>query len=124
MGITIPSIGTIENYKFYAYNQQGVYKLVAVLGLVEDQEAKTFVENWSSAIPRDLAGFSINLPSRIVNSPEIKKSTITNNSGKVFDNYYYNYTSSTDSIDVSSYENFVLIASSQDSMKYVLEQIR
>jgi hypothetical protein len=124
MGITIPSIGTIENYRFYAYNQQGVYKLVAVLGLVEDQEAKTFVENWSSAIPRDLAGFSINLPSRIVNSPEIKKSIITNNSGQTFDNYYYNYTSPTDSIDVSSYENFVLMASSQDSMRYVLDQIR
>lgn len=124
MGITIPSIGTIENYRFYAYNQQGVYKLVAVLGLVEDQDAKTFVENWSSSIPRDLAGFSINLPSRIVNSPEIKKSIITNNSGKVFDNYYYNYTSPADSADVSSYENLVLIASSQDSMKYVLEQIR
>jgi hypothetical protein len=124
LGLTIPSVGTIENYRFYAYNQQGVYKLVAVLGLSVDQEAKTFVENWSSSIPRDLAGFSINLPSRIVNSPEIKKSIITNNSGKVFDNYYYNYTSPSDSADVSSYENFVLIASSQDSMKYILEQIR
>jgi hypothetical protein len=124
MGITIPSIGTIENYRFYAYNQQGVYKLVAVLGLAEDQNAANFVDSWSNSIPRDLAGFSINLPSRIVNSPEIKKSIITNNFGKVFDNYYYNYTSPSDSSDVSSYENFVLIASSQDSMKYILEQIR
>jgi hypothetical protein len=124
MSITIPSIGTIENYRFYAYNQQGVYKLVAVLGLAEDQDVTNFVDNWSNSIPRDLAGFSINLPSRIVNSPEIKKSIITNNSGKVFDNYYYNYTSPSDSVDVSSYENFVLIASSQDSMRYILEQIR
>lgn len=124
IGITIPSIGTIENYEFYAYNQQGVYKLVAVLGLGEDQDAKTFVENWANSIPRDLAGFSINLPSRIVNNPQIKKSTITNSAGNIFENYYYNYTSPADSADVSSYENFVLIASSQDSMKYVLEQIR
>lgn len=124
LGITIPSIGTINNYRFYAYNQQGVYKLVAVLGLPEGQDAKTFVENWSNSIPRDMAGFSINLPSRIVNTPEIKKSTITNNTGKIFENYYYNYTSPADSIDVSSYENYVLMASSQDSMKYILEQIR
>jgi hypothetical protein len=124
MGINIPSIGTIEDYRFYAYNQQGVYKLVAVLGLDSGQDAKTFVENWSNSIPRDLAGFSINLPSRIVNSPEIKNTSITNNSGQTFDNYYYNYTSPNDSIDVSSYENFVLIASSQDSMRYILNQIR
>lgn len=124
LGITIPSIGTINNYRFYAYNQQGVYKLVAVLGLQEGQDAKTFVENWSNSIPRDMSGFSINLPSRIVNNPEIKKSTITNNAGKIFENYYYNYTSLADSIDVSSYENYVLMASSQDSMKYILEQIR
>jgi hypothetical protein len=82
------------------------------------------VENWSNSIPRDLAGFSINLPSRIVNNPQIKTSTITNNSGKVFNNYYYNYTSPSDSIDVSSYENFILLASSQDSMRYILEQIK
>lgn len=124
LGITIPSIGTINDYRFYAYNQQGVYKLVAVLGLPEGQDAKTFVENWSNSIPRDMAGFSINLPSRIVNTPEIKKSTITNNTGKIFENYYYNYTSPADSIDVSSYENYVLMASSQNSMKYILEQIR
>lgn len=124
MSLTIPSIGAIEDYRFYAYNQQGVYKLVAVLGLSSGQDAKTFVENWSNSIPRDLSGFSINLPSRIVNSPEIKKSIITNNSGKVFENYYYNYTSPSDSIDVSSYENFVLMASSQDSMRYILNQIR
>jgi len=123
-GITIPSVGTISDHRFYAYNQQGVYKLVAVLGLVEGQDAKVFVDNWSNSIPRDLAGFSINLPSRIVNTPEIKKSIITNNSGKVFENYYYNYTSPSDSVDVSNYENYVLIASSQDSMKYVLNQIR
>ncbi len=124
MSITIASIGTIEGYKLYAYNQQGVYKLAAVLGLSSDQSAKTFVENWSNSIPRDLAGFSINLPSRIVNNPQIKTSTITNNSGKVFNNYYYNYTSPSDSIDVSSYENFILLASSQDSMRYILEQIK
>ncbi len=123
-GITIPSVGTISDHRFYAYNQQGVYKLVAVLGLAEGQDAKVFVDNWSNSIPRDLAGFSINLPSRIVNTPEIKKSIITNNSGKVFENYYYNYTSPSDSVDVSNYENYVLIASSQDSMKYVLNQIR
>jgi hypothetical protein len=124
LGVTIPSIGTINDYRFYAYNQQGVYKLVAVLVLEEEQDAKVFVENWSNSIPRDMAGFSINLPSRIVNTPEIKRSTITNTSGQVFENYYYNYTSPADSIDVSSYENYVLIASSQDSMKYVLEQIK
>lgn len=123
-GITIPSVGTISDYRFYAYNQQGVYKLIAVLGLAEVQDAKVFVDNWSNSIPRDLAGFSINLPSRIVSSPEIKKSIITNNSGKVFENYYYNYTSPSDSVDVSSYENYVLIASSQDSMKYILNKIR
>jgi hypothetical protein len=124
LGITIPLIGTIENYEFYVYNQQGVYKLVSVLGLPSDQNAKSFIDNWSNSIPRDLAGFSINLPSRIVNDPQIKKSTVTNSAGNIFENYYYNYTSPTDSVDVSSYENFVLIASSQDSMKYVLEQIR
>jgi hypothetical protein len=124
LGITIPSVGTIRDYKFYAYNQQGVYKLVAVLGLEEGQDSKIFIENWSSSIPRDLAGFSINLPSRIVNTPEIKKSTITNNTGKIFENYYYNYTSPADSVDVSSYENYILIASSQDSMQYILDQIR
>lgn len=124
LGITIPSIGTIENYEFYAYNQQGVYKLVAVLGLPSDQDAKSFIDNWANSIPRDLAGFSINLPSRIVNDPQIKKSTITNSAGNIFENYYYNYTSPSDSIDVSSYENFVLMASSQDSMKYILEEIR
>jgi hypothetical protein len=124
MSITIASIGTIEGYKLYAYNQQGVYKLAAVLGLSSDQSAKTFVENWSNSIPRDLAGFSINLPSRIVNNPQIKTSTITNNSGKNFENYYYNYTSVSDSIDVSSYEKFILLASSQDSMRYILEQIK
>jgi hypothetical protein len=123
-GVTIPSVGTISDYRFYAYNQQGVYKLISVLVLAEGQDAKVFVDNWSNSIPRDLAGFSINLPSRIVSSPEIKKSIITNNSGKVFENYYYNYTSPSDSVDVSSYENYVLIASSQDSMKYVLNQIR
>ncbi|NBP55648.1 hypothetical protein EBU71_03740 [bacterium] len=124
LGITIPLIGTINDYGFYAYNQQGVYKLVAVLGLPEGQDAKTFVENWSNSIPRDMAGFSINLPSRIVNAPRINKSTITNNAGKTFENYYYNYTSPADSIDVSSYENYVLMASSQGSMKYILEEIR
>lgn len=124
LDITIPSIGTIKNYEFYAYNQQGVYKLVAVLGLPSGQDAKSFIDNWANSIPRDLAGFSINLPSRIVNDPQIKKSTVTNSAGNIFENYYYNYTSPTDSVDVSSYENFVLIASSQDSMKYVLEQIR
>jgi hypothetical protein len=124
LGLTIPSIGTIENYALYAYNQQGVYKLVAVLGLPLEQDAKTFIDNWSNSIPRNLTGFSINLPSRIVNEPQIKKSTITNSAGNVFENYYYNYTSPSDSIDVSSYENFVLMASSQDSMRYILEQIR
>jgi len=124
LGVTIPLIGTINDYGFYAYNQQGIYKLVVVLGLPEGQDAKTFVENWSNSIPRDMAGFSINLPSRIVNAPRINKSIITNNAGKTFENYYYNYTSPADSIDVSSYENYVLMASSQDSMKYILEEIR
>jgi|694.fasta_scaffold03888_11 hypothetical protein len=124
LGITIPSIETIKNYGLYAYNQQGVYKLVAVLELASDQNTKTFVDNWSNFIPRDLSGFSINIPSRIVNDPQIKKSTITNNSGKIFENYYYNYTSPTDSIDVSSYQNYILMASSQNSMRYILDQIK
>lgn len=124
LGFTIPSINTIESYKFYAYNQQGVYKLISVLGLPGAEDAKTFIDNWSSAIPRDLAAFSITLPSRIVNTPQIKKSSITNVNGKEFENYYYNYTSSADSIDVSSYTNYVLIASSQESMLYTLDQIK
>ncbi|MGA1046581.1 MAG: hypothetical protein ACO3UU_01095, partial [Minisyncoccia bacterium] len=72
LGITIPSIDTIKNYNFYAYNQQGVYKLICVLGLSSDQDANQFVDSWSSAIPRDLAAFSISLPSRIVNTPQVK----------------------------------------------------
>jgi|GEM_PF-859828 len=125
LGITIPSIDTIKNYNFYAYNQQGVYKLICVLGLSSDQDANQFVDSWSSAIPRDLAAFSISLPSRIVNTPQVKESIITNsNTGKEFKNYYYNYTSSADSVDVSSYENYILIASSQESMLYTLDQIK
>lgn len=124
LGLTIPSIETIVDYRLYAYNQQGVYKLVAVLGLAEGQEAKSFLLNWANSIPRDLAGFSINIPSRIVNTPTIKKSVITNNSDKVFENYYYNYTSPSDSIDVSSYKNYLLMTSSQDAMNYILDQIQ
>lgn len=124
LGLTIPSIETIVDYRLYAYNQQGVYKLVAVLGLAEGQEAKSFLLNWTNSIPRDLAGFSINIPSRIVNTPTIKTSVITNNSDKVFENYYYNYTSPSDSIDVSSYKNYLLMASSQDAMNYILDQIQ
>ena len=115
----------LKNYNFYAYNQQGVYKLICVLGLSSDQDANQFVDSWSSAIPRDLAAFSISLPSRIVNTPQVKESIITNsNTGKEFKNYYYNYTSSADSVDVSSYENYILIASSQESMLYTLDQIK
>lgn len=113
-----------ENYWLYGYNQQGIYKLTGVFQIKNDKNVSQLVENWANSIPRDLAGFSINSASRIVNIPTIKQSSITNSSGKVFKNYYYNYTSPTDSIDVSSYEKYLLIASSQDSMKYILNKIK
>jgi hypothetical protein len=125
-GLTIPATITdnVTEYWLYGYNQEGIYKLTASIQLKTGQNAQTLVDNWSSSIPRDLSAFSLSSPSRIVNKPEIKTSTITNTVGKVFTNYYYNYTSSTDSADVSSVENYIVIASSQNSMKYLLNQIK
>ena len=117
-------IDNVEEYWLYGYNQQGIYKLTGVIKLKNDKNPETLINNWSTSIPRDLAGFSINSPSRIVNIPTIKQSSINNSSGKTFKNYYYNYTSPADSIDVSSYEKYLLMASSQDSMKYILNQIK
>jgi hypothetical protein len=108
----------------YGYNQQGIYKLTGVIQIKNDKNTETLIDNWSTSIPRDLAGFSISSPSRIVNIPTIKQSSINASSGKIFKNYYYNYTSPADSIDVSSYEKYLLMASSQDSMKYILNQIK
>jgi len=122
-GLNIPFINDIKQYWFYAYNQEGIYKLTAVIELNEGKQAREIVDNWGNSIPRDLSGFSINLPSRIVNTPNIKNTTIVTDSGKSFNNNYYNYTSPVDSIDVSSYENYILMASSQDSMRYILKQI-
>lgn len=123
--LTIPTdiLSSLKDYWLYGYNQEGIYKLTAVIQLNPDKVAKELVDNWANSIPRDLSGFSINLPSRIVNTPAIKSVTITSNSGKSFNNNYYNYTSPADSIDVSSYENYILMASSQDSMRYILNQI-
>ena len=123
--LVIPTdiLSNLQDYWLYAYSQEGIYKLTAILELNNDKQAKEVVDNWSNSIPRDLSGFSINLASRIVNTPTIKKTVITTNSGKIFDNNYYNYTSPADSIDVSSYENYILMASSKDSMRYILNQI-
>lgn len=123
--LTIPTdiLSSLKDYWLYGYNQEGIYKLTAVIQLSEDKIAKESVDNWLNSIPRDLSGFSINLPSRIVNVPTIKNTTVINNSGKSFTNNYYNYTSPADSIDVSSYENYILMASSKDSMRYILNQI-
>ena len=123
--LVIPTdiLSSLDGYWLYAYNQEGIYKLTAVLQLNKDKQAKELVNNWSNSIPRDLSGFSINLPSRIVNTPTIKKTVITTSAGKTFDNNYYNYTSPADSIDVSSYENYILMASSQDSMVYMVNRI-
>jgi hypothetical protein len=125
-GLTIPTTITdnVTEYWLYGYNQEGIYKLTAAIQLKSGQDAKTLVDNWSTAIPRDLSSFSLSSASRIVNKPEIKTTTITNTSGKTFTNYYYNYTSSTDSTDVSSMENYIVIASSQNSMTYLLNQIQ
>lgn len=125
MALVIPTdiLSSLQDYWLYAYSQEGIYKLTAILEVNKDKQAKELVDNWSNSIPRDLSGFSINLPSRIVNTPTINKTVITTNSGKSFDNNYYNYTSPADSIDVSSYENYVLMASSQASMRYILNQI-
>jgi hypothetical protein len=125
-GLTIPKTITdnVTEYWLYGYNQEGIYKLTATIQLNAGQTAKTLVDNWSTAIPRDLSGFSLSSSSRIVNKPEIKTSTVTNSLGKTFTNYYYNYTSSTDSTDVSSVENYIVIASSQNSMNYLLNQIK
>ena len=123
--ITIPTdvLSGLQDYWLYGYNQEGIYKLTAVIQLASDKKAEELVANWANSIPRDLSGFSINLPSRIVNTPNIKNTTIVTDSGKSFNNNYYNYTSPADSIDVSSYENYILMASSQDSMRYILKQI-
>lgn len=123
--LTIPTdiLSSLKDYWLYGYNQEGIYKLTAVIQLNQDKLARELVDNWANSIPRDLSGFSINIPSRIVNTPTIKNTTITTNSGKSFNNNYYNYTSPADSIDVSSYENYILMASSQDSMRYILNQI-
>jgi hypothetical protein len=125
MVLVIPTdiLSNLQDYWLYAYSQEGIYKLTAILELNKDKQAKELVDNWANSIPRDLSGFSINLPSRIVNTPTIKKNVITTSAGKTFDNNYYNYTSPADSIDVSSYENYILMASSQDSMRYLLNQI-
>lgn len=125
-GIVIPTEITdnATEYWLYAYNQEGIYKLNATIQLKAGQNAKTLVDNWSTSIPRDLSAFSLSSPSRIVNKPEVKTSTITNTAGKLFTNYYYNYTSPTDSTDVSSVENYIVVASSQNSMKYLLNQIK
>ncbi len=125
-GLIIPTTITdnITEYWLYGYSQEGIYKLTAVIQLNTGQTAKTLVDNWATSIPRDLSSFSLNSPSRIVNNPEIKTTTITNSAGKVYNNYYYNYTSPTDSADVSSLENYIVIASSQTSMKYLLDQIK
>ena len=124
--LTIPAniSSELKNYWLYAYNQEGIYKLTAVMQLNEDINTREVVETWGNSIPRDLSGFSINLPSRIVNIATIKTSTITSDNGKSFNNNYYNYTSPADSIDVSNYENYILMASSQDSMRYILNQIQ
>lgn len=126
LGITLPSDITSElvDYWMYAYRQEGIYKLTAVIQLKDNKDANASLTNWAVSIPRDMSGFSLNSASRIVTSPEIKKSIITAPTGKVFNNYYYNYTSNTDSIDVSSNENYIIMASSQDSMKYMTEQIK
>jgi hypothetical protein len=125
-GLTIPKTITDNaiEYWLYGYNQEGIYKLTATIQLKTGQTAKTLVDNWSAAIPRDLSAFSLSSSSRIVNKPEIKTTTITNSAGKVYNNNYYNYTSPTDSADVSSIENYIVIASSQSSMKYLLDQIK
>lgn len=126
LGINIPSgiLDNVADYKLYAYNQQGVYKFTATIQLNQGQDAKSLVDSWSPSIPRDMSGFSLNVASRIVNTPNIKTSIITSSSGQIFNNYYYNYTSPTDSIDVSSNQNYVIMASSQDSMKFLLDQIK
>lgn len=126
LSITLPSdiLNNAKEYWLYGYNQQGIYKLTAVIQINDDQNISESIDNWSTSIPRDLSGFSINSPSRIVNIPTIKQSSIVNSSGKTFKNYYYNYTSPTDSIDVSSYENYLLMGSSQESMKSILEKIK
>ncbi len=126
MGITLPVEITSElvDYWMYAYRQEGIYKLTGIIQLKDGKDASAALMNWSASIPRDMSGFSLNSASRIVTSPEIKRSIITSPTGKVFNNYYYNYTSNTDSIDVSSNANYVIMASSQDSMKYMTEQIR
>lgn len=126
LGITMPPaiINNIVDYRIYAYNQQGVYKFTATLQLNVNQDTKSLVDSWSTSMPRDLSGFSLNVPSRIVNSPDIKTSTVTNANGAVFNNYYYNYTSPTDSLDVSSSGSYIIMASSQESMKYLLDQIK
>lgn len=125
LGLVIPSnIQTdIKAYWLYAYNQQGVYKLIATFVFEDFKLGKDLIDSWSTSIPRDLSGFSLNVPSRIVNSPDIKTATVTSASGKVYNNYYYNYTSPNDSVDVSSVDNYILIASSQDSMKFILDQL-
>lgn len=126
LGITFPAEITSElvDYWMYAYRQEGIYKLTGIIQLQDGKDAAATLMNWSTSIPRDMSGFSLNSASRIVTSPEIKRSIITSPTGKVFNNYYYNYTSNTDSIDVSSNANYIIMASSQDSMKYMTEQIR
>ena len=126
LGINIPPtiINNVADYKLYAYNQQGVYKFTATIQLNQDQDAKSLVESWAPSIPRDMAAFSLNVASRIVNTPTIKTSIITSASGIIFNNNYYNYTSPSDSIDVSSSKNYVIMASSQDSMRFLLDQIK
>lgn len=126
LGINIPPgiINNVADYKLYAYNQQGIYKFTATIQLNQGQDAKSLVESWAPSIPRDMSGFSLNVASRIVNNPNIKTSIITSANGTIFDNYYYNYTSPVDSIDVSSSKNYVIMASSQDSMRFLLDQVK
>jgi hypothetical protein len=112
-----------KDYWIYVYNQQGIYKLASVIELFDDSTAQTLVTNWGSSIPRDMAPFSLSSPSRIVNAaPELKTSTFVNSKGETFVNNYYNYTSNTDSIDVSTTSNYIILSSSQDAMGYITGQ--
>jgi hypothetical protein len=126
MGITIyPDIvSMVSDYTVYGYLLEDMPKLGLMLELKRNL-AETYVDLWVDRVVSDLSGFSLKTDNRLQSTGLMKSIEIDQKAlGRSIRNYYYNYSGLGDnSVDITAYNQYVLIANSKDAMRFLLAQM-
>ncbi len=126
MSIDTPQVlsDAVIDYWLYAYNQEGIYKIGAILELEKSVSTDQLVVDWLPDIPADMSGFSLSSSSRSFSeTSSMQSSEVTAPSGKVLASYFYNYTEPSNSIDITYIDEYVLLGSSQLTMEALISSL-